>query len=74
MITLTIMIIMMVLFFKLIGFMLKLGWKIAGGILGIIGFVIAAGLVITFISSFLLPLIVIGGLIGLGMHALRKVG
>ena len=74
MITLTIMIIMMVLFFKLIGFMLKLGWKIAGGILGIIGFVIAAGLVITFISSFRLPLIVIGGLICLGMHALRKVG
>ncbi len=74
MITLTIMIIMTVLFFKLLGFMLKLGWKIAGGILGIIGLVIAAGLVITFISSFLLPLIVIGGLIGLGVHALRKVG
>lgn len=73
MITLTIMIIMMVLFFKFIGFMLKLGWKIAGGIFGIIGFVIAAGLVVSFIGSFLLPLIVIGGLIGLGVHALRKV-
>ena len=74
MITLMFMIMMIVLFFKFVGFMLKLGWKIAGGIFGFIGFLIMAGLVISFIGTFLLPLLVIGGLIGLGVYAIGKAG
>ena len=66
-------ILMMVVFFKVLGFMLRIGWRIAAGILGFVGFIIVAGLVLGFIGSFLLPMIIIGGLIGVGIHALRKV-
>ena len=51
--------IMMVVFFKVLGFGLRIGLGIMRGIFGFIGFLIAAALVLSFAGVFFLPVIAI---------------
>ena len=50
-------ILMMVLFFRVLGFLFRIGWKIASGILGFIGFLIFAALMFPVIGVLFLPVI-----------------
>ena len=61
MLSLIIVILMMVILFKLTGFAFHIAGKILGGILGIIGWLILAGLAV----MFFIPVILIGGVIAL---------
>jgi hypothetical protein len=67
MLSLIIVILMMVILFKLTGFAFHIAGKILGGILGIIGWLILAGLAVTAfgLAMFFIPVILIGGVIAL---------
>ena len=64
-------IMMMVLFFNVLGFFFRIGWKILCGILGFIGFLIIAGLTVGFVGMFFLPLI---AMIALTILAVKNAG
>ena len=65
-------ILMMVLFFKVMGVLFRIGWKIMGAVAGFIGFLIVAGLVISFVGAFLLPVIAVIGLVVLLTRSAKK--
>ena len=56
-------ILMMVLFFKVMGFLFRMSWGVTRWIFRLIGGLIIAGLMISFIGVYLLPVIAVVGLI-----------
>ena len=67
-------ILLMVLFFKVMGLMFRMSWGITKGILKFVGFLFIAGLVISFAGVFLLPAIVVIALAVLLTKSLKEKG
>ena len=67
-------ILMMVLFFRVLGFLFRIGFKILGGILGFVGFLIIAALAIPLIGILFLPAIIVIALVGVLFSGPRIVG
>ena len=68
MLSLLIVILVMVVLFKVTGFMFHIAGKLLGGIFGIIGWLILGGLAI---SVFVFPIILIVGIVALAVAAAR---
>lgn len=73
MLSFLIVILVMVVLFKVTGFMFRIAGKLLGGILGIIGWLILGGLAISVfgLALFVLPIILIVGIVALIVAAAR---
>ena len=65
---------MLVLMLKVTGFLFRIGFKILGGILGFVGFLIIAALAIPLIGILFLPAIIVIALVGVFFSGPRIVG
>ena len=65
-------ILMMVLFFKVMGFLFRMSWGLTLGILKFMGFLIIAGLVISLAGRVLLPVIAVIALAVLVTKGLKE--
>ncbi len=66
-------IIMMLVFIKVLGFVFRLGWNVMKWVFGLFGWLIVAGLVISFAGAVFLPMIVFISLIVLACGAARRI-
>ena len=73
MLSLLIVILVMVVLFKVTGFMFNIAGKLLGGIFGIIGWLILGGLAISVfgLALFVFPIILIVGIVALAVAAAR---
>ena len=73
MLSFLIVVLVMVVLFKVTGFMFRIAGKLLGGILGIIGWLILGGLAISVfgLALFVLPIILIVGIVALIVAAAR---
>ena len=55
----------MVMFFKFLGFVFRAGFRILGWVLGLVGTIVIAAVVISMIGTFVLPILAVAGVIWL---------
>ena len=65
-------ILMMVVFFNVVGLLFRIGWGIMRIVFGFVGFLMVAGIVLTLAGVYFLPVIAVIALIAAGVKGLRR--